>query len=84
MLVVAESIKECLQKVLVPPPATRHQLKSDDYSRVECHHLSLSTVPAVFSVYAPAVFSTIRTALGVTHQEFSKCVAPNHNLPYLR
>ena len=79
----AESIRVCLQRVLADDSlAAKFELSSSDYSSVE---ILQCEGDVKFTVFAPIVFATIRTACGISRTEFREDVAPsNRNIQYLR
>ena len=82
-LYFAESIRECLQRVLADKAlAAKFELTGSDYSSVETLQ---GPGDVKFTVFAPSVFATIRTAFGISRTEFIEDVAPSdRNIQYLR
>ena len=63
----------CLQRVLADKAlAAKFELSSSDYSSVETLQFPGNIK---FTVYAPIVFATIRTAFGISRTEFIEDVA---------
>ena len=83
MLSFTESIRLCLQRVLADDSlAAKFELSSSDYSGAE---ILQCEGDIKFTVFAPIVFSTIRTAFGISRREFREDVAPSdRNIQYLR
>ncbi len=73
----------CLQRVLADDSlSAKFGLSSSDYSSVE---ILQCEGDIKFTVFAPIVFATIRTAFGISRREFLEDVAPSdRNIQYLR
>ena len=84
-LLILENIRSSLQTALGEGSTVpKFQLSTEDYEHRETHIVKQQQESVRFTVFAPAVFATIRTAFGVGRGEFLKSVAPNSELPYLR
>ena len=83
MYLSPETIRDCLQIVLgVKYTKPRFQLTSEDYRHKET--LRFDKQKVTFTVYAPAVFSTIQAAFGIGKKEFAESVAPERGTNYLK
>ena len=60
---------------------SQFQLSAADYAATEVHGAGAG---ASITVFAPAVFATLRTAFGLGRAEFLASVAPASPTPYLR
>ena len=79
----SENIRTFLRPVLTDQSVTaKFELTAADF---EAKEILEKEEDVKFTVYAPAVFATIRTAFGISRTEFADDVAPaNKDIQYLR
>ena len=83
MISISENIRLCLRRVLADQDVSaKFELTSADY---ESKEIIEEAEDVKLTVFAPAVFATIRAAFGINRTEFVEDVAPaNTDIQYLR
>ena len=83
LISITENIRLCLRRVLADQDVSaKFELTSADY---ESKEIIEEAEDVKLTVFAPAVFATIRAAFGINRTEFVEDVAPaNKEIQYLR